>query len=301
MLSDFDQGYYDRLGFANCMPDRIVSFDPKTLTVRDRPDRIPRRIDIDKDWKALHAARRACGARRHGSATIHHANYTLAELLFPDNGWGAAFWEGDRITHAMWGEMKQDRSVYDIFWLIYSNAQQLRELLWVLKSFGEQVYTVKMTEPPEILLQDLLAEPFRTLEAREAGKKSLSFESHAFSQFRLLDMGCIQRCPLPGRGTVAFNLELDDPIERYIDDKAGWRGVGGHWRVELGDQPSCTAGTDRTLPTLRCSVGSFTRMWFGAATARQLACTGLIDAPEELIDRLSWLLLLPRPIAAWRF
>ena len=41
-------------------------------------------------------------------------------------------------------------------WLGYENGEQLIELLALLKSLSDQLYSVKMMEPPEIQLQSLL-------------------------------------------------------------------------------------------------------------------------------------------------
>jgi hypothetical protein len=58
--------------------------------------------------------------------------------------------------------------------------------------------------------------------------------------------------------------------------------------------------THADLPTIRTSVGTFTRLWLGVKppTGLALTCADL-DAPPELLERLDRILLLPEPHPAW--
>jgi hypothetical protein len=100
---------------------------------------------------------------------------------------------------------------------------------------------------------------------------------------------------------VRFNLELQDPIERYLGEDVPWRGTGGDYVVTLGPTSSAERGRDGTLPSLRASVGAFTRLWLGVCPASGLAVTDELDGPSELLASLERLLRLPQPYIDWDF
>ena len=52
---------------------------------------------------------------------------------------------------------------------------------------------------------------------------------------------------------------------------------------------------------MSAGVASFTRLWFGVASATALRTTDPIEAPDELIASLDESLLLPDPVAGWMF
>jgi hypothetical protein len=100
---------------------------------------------------------------------------------------------------------------------------------------------------------------------------------------------------------VRFNLRLSDPIDSLLDEKAPWHGLTGNYVVILGLSSSIETGIDKTLPTLVATIGAFTRMWFGVRPATSLAITDQLSAPQELLEKLDWILRLPEPKLDWDF
>ena len=100
---------------------------------------------------------------------------------------------------------------------------------------------------------------------------------------------------------LLVNLELSDPIERYLDENAAWRGVAGEYVVTLGPETSAEPGADVALPTLSASVGAFTRMWMGVRPASGLAVTDHLVGSPDLLAALDQTLRLPPPRLDWDF
>ena len=102
--------------------------------------------------------------------------------------------------------------------------------------------------------------------------------------------------------TARFNLVLKDPIEKYLDADAPWRGLSGEYVITLGPESSAEPGADPALPTLTASVGAFTRMWLGVRPATGLAVTDDLDGPPELLSALDRTLRLPVPgLCGWEY
>jgi len=184
---------------------------------------------------------------------------------------------------------------------VYQTRKQLLELLALLKNLGDQVHLVEMCEPPGIQLQDLIAQPFKQHHISEKSRFQTGTEAWAWWQMRICDLpGCLARTHLHGE-TVRFNLKLADPIERFLDADASWRGIGGDYVITLGPDSAAEPGADPALPTLSASVGAFTRLWLGVLDASGLAVTDECDAPQELLGALDRSLQLPRPSVDWDF
>jgi hypothetical protein len=126
--------------------------------------------------------------------------------------------------------------------------------------------------------------------------------STAYSQLRICDVpGCLERTSIPNCEPIRFNLELIDPIEALLDDRAGFRGVAGDYIVQLGEESYAHAGQESGLPLLTASVGAFTRLWMGVLPATGLALTEELNAPEDLLIRLDRNLRLPTPHFDWMY
>ncbi|MCL5026139.1 MAG: sterol carrier protein domain-containing protein [Chloroflexi bacterium] len=197
---------------------------------------------------------------------------------------------------------------YRVEWMTYQTPWQFRELMALIKGLGDQVHLVKMREPGGIQLQDLLERPLRQFHASEGSRYAASNDAVARWQIRMLDLpGCLARTHLRG-GPLRFNLHLSDPIERFLDDTAPWRGISGEYVVTLGPASSAEAGADAALPTLTASAGAFSRMWMGVRPASGLAATDALSVsagdspwrgPPELLRRLDAVLCLPQPNPDW--
>ena len=105
---------------------------------------------------------------------------------------------------------------------------------------------------------------------------------------------------LPG-ASIRFNLNLSDPVERYLDPGVQWHGVGGNYVVTLGPASGAELGADPALPTLKATVNAFTRMWLGVLPASSLAATDDLDGPRELLEGLDSVLCIPQPKPDWDF
>lgn len=299
-LGVFDQGFYDRLGFGPGAYERFISFDPASLRVGGRP-RVPHRLTV-KDAAAVHA-NRLSRMRRHASCSILPEEVTSAEMIWSKAGFGLGYYdEAGRLTHHLWGVPKGENGPYRIEWLCYETREQFLELLQLIKGLGDQIYAVHMHEPGWVQMQDLLDQPFRRRALTRRSEMETTWESSAFWQLRILDLEkAVALTSIPDRGEISFNLRLEDPIARYVGETDGWSGTAGDYIVTLGDVSHARHGSDASLPTMRASVGAFSRLWFGAAAPASLAVSDELEAPEELLSELSWFLCLPTPSLDWVF
>jgi len=80
-----------------------------------------------------------------------------------------------------------------------------------------------------------------------------------------------------------------------------WRGISGTYRVTFGKESHVEAGLDDRLPTLKATVGSFTRLWLGVRPATGLAVTDELSGSAELLQQLDEALRLPSPVTDWAF
>lgn len=299
-LGMFDQGFYDKLGYGTSSYLHRVGFDPAGLELPVKA-RTPRRLTKD-DWADIHA-NRLSGRRHHGACTLHSEKLTRADTAFCENGVGLGFRDdAGKLTHHVWLHITDvERGPNDVAWLAYRDPEDLMELLAVIKSLGDQVRLVRMEDPPGIVLQDLLTQPFKQTAVTDMGKFAVGVRSRAPFQFRICDVSaCMERTHLPA-GETRFNLILSDPIAAYLPEGTTWRGVGGEYRVSLGAESGADEGHDPSLPTLTASVGSFTRLWLGARSAISLKVTDGIQAPDELLRTLDVLFRLPAPHPDWEF
>lgn len=300
VLGMFEHGFYNRLGFGSGGYEFLASFDPADLRVDGRA-RPPKRLTAD-DWAAMHDA--LCNRRRgHGSCNLHAAAHTHGELGLTPGGFGLGYADGPdgALTHFIWGMAEGENGPYTVKMLAYRTDAQLRELLALLHGLGDQVHLVRMREPRPFRLQDRLKHPVRDMLTTRTSEFRRGTEALAYWQIRICDLEtCLARTRLP-RPEVRFNLDLTDPITRFLPDDAPWRGIGGRYVVTLGPASRAAPGIEAGLPTLRASVGAFSRLWLGAVPASGLTLGGDFAAPPELVAALDDTLCLPRPSPDWDF
>jgi GNAT superfamily N-acetyltransferase len=301
-LGMFEQGYYDKLGFGTGSYEHWISFDPAQLRVSN-PRRIPDHL-VPNDWAVAHQCRLE-RMRAHGSCNVLPPAITHAEMLMDKNGFGFGYREADNgeLTHHLWcSATAPELGPYKVLWMAYRDWHQLLELLGIIRSLGDQVRLVSLREPPGIQLQDLLDKPFGQCRAREDAQFQISSRAIAYWQVRICDLeSCLERTHLPG-ATLRFNLELADPVERYLGERAPWRGLSGCYVVSLGAASGAEQGQDKGLPTVKASVGAFTRMWLGVQSATSLSVTDDLQGPSGLLQELDALLrCLPGPKWDWDF
>ena len=192
------------------------------------------------------------------------------------------------------------RDRYNIQYLIYRTGDQLIELLALLKSLTDQVYTAHVYEPAEVQLTDFLRHPFKAREM-SGGAHKTGIDAYAWWQMRICDLpACLAQTHLPW-GEVRFNLSLTDPIERYLDESVPWRGVAGDYVVTLGRDSGAESGRDAALRTLTASVNAFTRLWLGVRPATGLSISDELQGPPELLEALDELIRVPQPKPDWDF
>ena len=299
-LGIFDQGFYDLFGFGTGGYEHFVSFDPAQLDIPVKA-RIPRRI-TEEHWKEAHASRLA-RRRGHGSVSFDRPEVTRSGLMWKSEQFALGYFDGPNgeLTHHIVGEATGERGPYKIFWLSYQTHAQFLELMALLHNLGDQVRLMTMMEPPGIQLQDLVRQPFRWRQLTEHSPYQNQIRSVAEWQMRILDLEeCLERTHLAGE-PVRFNLQLTDPIDRFLEDDAPWKGIDGEYVVALGPSSGAERGVDPTLPTLSASVGAFTRLWLGVRPATGLATTDSLAAPDGLLARLDRCIRLPEPKPDWSF
>lgn len=300
-LGMFEQGYYNRLGFGTGSYEHMLSFDPADLTV-DVPCRAPRRLAKD-DWQAVHAARMA-RLRGHGSCNVLPPEATHAEMARDKKCFGLGYCDGLKgdLTHFVWIYTEDaGHGPYKVLATIWQTGDQFLELMALLRSFGDQVHLVELDEPAGIQLQDLLRQPFKNRAISRQSKFENVGRSCAYWQMRILDLpGCMAQTHLPC-ADLRFNLKLTDPVESLLDQSATWRGISGDYIVTLGPESGAVRGEKLSLPTLKASVGAFTRLWLGVRPATGLAITDQISGPADLLRDLDRSFMLPQPHPGWDF
>ncbi len=300
-LGIFDQGYYDKLGFGTGPYETWLGFDPDSLNLNVRPP-APVRLSKD-DWELVHRSRLA-RMRVHGNASLLREETTRSEMQWSKKGFGLGYMdpESELLSHHFWCRSAEgEHGPYFINWMCYRNYFQLLELLGLLKNLGDQVHLVKLNEPAAIQVQDLLKTPFRNYRKTERSKYEATSRAMAYWQIRICNLEkCLEKTVLHG-DSVTFNLQLKDPIEKYLEHDAPWHGISGNYIVSLGTESYAKKGCDSSLPMLEASVGAFSRMWIGARPPSGLCVTDDLAGPEELIRKLDSILRLPAPRVDWDY
>ena len=300
MLGIFEQGYYNQLGFGNGSYEHCCTFDPSTLDVSVKP-RVPIRLDLS-DSERMHA-NRLRRLRRHGACNIFNPHLTRADMCWGENGFGLGYVDdSDNLTHHLWCSAEDtEHGPYTVFWMAYESKDQFLELLALLRSFEDQIRSIRMQEPPGLQFQDLLRKPFRSRQITRRSTHENRMTATAYWQLRILDLpGTLAMTSLDAP-SVRFNLTLSDPIEAYLDGSSPWRGVAGKYIVEAGPTSHATLGHEPSLPTLTASVNAFSRMWLGVRPASILSWTDELSGPAELLARLDKAFCLPSPSPDWEF
>ncbi len=299
-LSMFEQGFYDRLGFGTGGYEHMIRFDPADLNI-EAVFRPPRRLTKD-DWQMIHAGMMA-RRRGHGGCNLNSPELIQAELGWDEEGFGLGYCDGPNgeLTHFFWAYGKEEFGPYYLKYLAYQTFGQLMELLAVIKSLGDQIRLIGITEPAEIQFQDLVRQPFRGRTVTAKTQYEQHLRANAYWQMRICDLpACMAKTHLTG-DPVRCNVNLSDPIETLLDSETPWHGISGDYVVTLGPDSHAEEGKDPQLPTLNASVGAFTRMWLGVRPATGLAATDDLDAPELLLKDLDRILHLPPARVGWDY
>jgi predicted acetyltransferase len=299
-LGMFEQGFYSRLGFGTGPYERKVKFNPAHINVPLAAG-VPIRLTAD-DYEDVHNAMLKRW-NNHGAVQLLPSWLVQAEMLFTEKPCGFGFRNDEgELTHFIWGEMKDEYGPLKINALAYRDRQQLLELFALIRNFGDQVYIARVIEPFHVQLQDLINEPFKNQNISEGNSYSESNNAEAFWQIRINDLNAVlSNTKLPGRNRLSFNLRLSDPIVEFLPQNQAWHGIGGDYTIELGENCSAASGFSDDLPLLDASVGGFSRLWLGCASATAIATSGEISGPQPLLDDLERCLSLPLPKPGWDF
>ena len=300
-LGIFEQGFYDKLGYGSGCYEHIIYFDPADLKANS-DFRIPKRL-TKKDWKVIYKSR-ISRKRFHGAINFGKPETTHAEMIWDDKNFGLGYFDGKNgeLTHHIWFYVKDvEQGPYWINWMCYQNSAQFLELLALIRSLGDQVRLVSFIEPPNIQMQDFLKQPFRFRQLTEKSKFENKMKATAFWQMRICNLEkCLERTHLNCEN-LKFNLELNDPIENYLEKDSKWKGIAGNYIITLGKKSKAEKGNNKKLPTLRSSVGAFTRMWLGVRPATGLAVSDEISGAEHLLEKLDKAFCIPEPKPDWEF
>jgi predicted acetyltransferase len=297
-LGIFEQGFYNLLGFGTGTYEHWTSFDPASLDITVKVP-TPSRL-THNDWEKVHESRLR-RMRGHGVCTLSVPGCTKAEMVWEKNSFGLGYFDNGELTHHVWFRTeKVEHGPYSVEWMAYRTYKQFLEIMAVIKRLGDQVHVVTMREPAGIQLQGLLKTPFKMRKVTEKSTYENHMHADAYWQMRILDLkACIEKTHL--FTDVSFNLVLDDPITPLLDADAQWQGISGSYRVHLGPHSWIEAGNDAALPTLKASVGAFTRLWLGVRPATGLAVTDALYGPKELLQALDRVLCIPEPHPDWDF
>jgi hypothetical protein len=299
-LGMFEQGYYDMLGFGTGSYETWFDIDPAHLQVDVRPP-VPKRLSME-DWEAVHGSR-LNRMRSHGSVCLERPELTKADMEWSKNSFGLGYFDSSgNLTHHFWCcHEGGEHGPYFIPWMSFRDHCQLLELLGLIRGLGDQVHTVRICEPRGIQLQDLLQQPFKYREVTKGSKHQYGVRCSAYWQMRICSLEkCLAKTHLDC-GHVRFGLRLVDPLEKYLDHDAPWRGVSGEYTVVLGPESSAVKGIAEGMPVMEASVGAFTRMWLGVRPATGIAVTDRLAAPRSLLDELDALIRIPAPHTDWDF
>lgn len=299
-LGMFEQGYYSRLGFGTGPYERFVKLNPALIEVDvafNPPVRLTQKNAADV-YQALMQRWRG-----HGGVQVASVKQVVAEMGWTEEPLGLGYRDAEgKLTHFVWGSCKGEYGPFHIHALAYQNRQQLRELMALLKSLGDQIVLVTLFEPQHVQLQDLIRQPFRNQRKTEGSEYEEGIKAEAFWQLRINDLAaCMAATHLSNQATLSLNLTLDDPIRHHLESSQPWQGVSGEYTLHLGQECDVSEGHSKGLPELKSSVGGFSRLWLGAATATRLATSGDLAAADDLIENLDQAFLLPTPATGWQF
>jgi len=296
VLGMFDQGFYNKVGFGTGAYINEFRVDPNLFDISLKP-RTPRRLGVD-DSGAMLAALMA-RPPLHGNVVINQNACFRAELSMED-GFGLGYYEGQRLTHFVWMKPQGELGPYKVKWMGYEDGQGLLEILALLKSMGDQVYSIHMIEPPHLQLQSILKRPFRSQAIAEEGKYAAEQSAYAWYQLRILDIpACLSALSYNGPD-IAFRLNVQDPLDEMLARDPAWRPVGGSFDVTLGQHAAVKPAQDNSLPALTCTINTLSRLIWGVSPASSLAISDGLQAPAELLTELDRV-FTPNPNPGWDF
>ncbi len=298
-LGMFEQGFYDRLGFANYPYTRIAEFRPSELMLSGFFSSDPVRLGKES-WQDIHQSR-INRLRYHGSVNLPPV-ITRADMEINKKTFAIGFRNknGEMTHHYVVRSVKGEHGPMSVIWMAFQTPGQFKDILLSIKSFGDQIDIVSLQEPPGIQFQSLLRKPISTnrQSTGSAGHK-VGIRTGSWSQGRILDLRkCIDGMNCVGK-ECSFNLILTDPVEKYLDSSFEWKGCGGEYTIRFSSESNAELGITEGLPVMKCSVNTFSKLWTGTAKPSMLPYTDKITAPSSLLEELDKTLNLPEPSFDW--
>ena len=216
-------------------------------------------------------------------------------------GWGFGYFnDQNELTHFVYGRLKGANGPFDIERIAYQNAEQLRELISLMGSLGDQVSRIVLIEPPHVQLQDFLRQPFRFRRLSKGSNLESYHRASAFWQARILNLeACITKTHLLGP-EISFNLVLTDPLGKVLAEPDEVD-LSGQYVIHLGESSTVQCGTNADLPTLSATINAFTRLWLGVRPATELAVSDELEGDDDLLESLDDSIRLPPARLGWYF
>lgn len=298
-LGMFEQGFYNRLGFATMGYEHWYSFDPSKIKVFKKGG-IPVRLnteDYKKAWKCYREAK-----KYHGFVTLDPPELFQSEMIWTKKGFGLGYETNGELSHYMWFSVDDaEDGPYTVQWMAFQNWDQFLELMGILKNLEEQVRTVRMKEPAFIQLQDLINKPFQLQTITRKSKFESRMRAIAYQQLRICNLeSCIEAVEYEGK-EFSFNLSLTDPINDYLDDKKRIDACEGQFIVNIGKSSNVSRGNDKNLPEVKGTVNGFTRMWTGILPAETVGLVEDITIDDSLIVNLTKAFYKPDVRSDWDY
>lgn len=294
-LGMFDQGFYDQLGFGTGAYEHLFTIDPSTLNVNAKVP-APLRFGMEHASE-LHAAMlKRC--KVHGAIDLLEPALFKAELSFADQFTALGYRDANgAISHFLVLENKGEHGPDRVLMWAYQDTEQLMQLLGLLKGLGDQIYSVKLIEPPQLQLQALLKRPFRQRVMTKDSEHANEAKTLAWWQMRLLDVpagvAALHNTPV----STEFIAHIDDPLSEYAEHPV----CGGRYRIVLGERCYAERVEEAASADLHCGIGAFSRWITGVAPASSLALTDDFTLGVELAGELDAAVNLPRPVPGWDF
>lgn len=190
ILGMFDQGFYNKVGFGTGASMLRHQFDPALLTV-PVPDRRPVRLSAE-DAAEMHVANQR-RLRAHGGVTIASSSFTEGELKWDDDPLVALGFRDDagELTHYLWGASKGEHGPWHVFGMIYRDTAQLLELLGLLRLVSDQIRSVSLPQPSEVMVNDVIDRPGRHRFVTRGAKNEARVANESWWQVRVLDLPAV--------------------------------------------------------------------------------------------------------------
>lgn len=298
-LGMFEQGFYNRLGFATMGYEHWFSFDPSKLKIYKKGG-IPFRLGVE-DYLEAHSCF-GNAKKEHGFVTLDPPELFQAEMMWTKNGFGLGYKTEGTLSHYLWmGTENAEAGPYEVHFMAYKNWNQFLQLMGILKSLEEQVRTVRMKEPAFIQLQDFIEKPFQLQTITSKSKYESKMKSIAYQQLRICNLEkCIEAVHYDGP-EFSFNLQLSDPINKFLDDSKKKNQCQGKFTVTIGKNSSIKRNFENSLPVVNATINAFTRLWIGLLPAETIGLVEKIEIENDLKIKLTKAFYNPDVRSDWDY